>query len=157
MIFFDTETCGLHGPIVLIQWVRDQIRDEDIQLFEPWRNPVKDTLRLIESFVEEPTGVVGFNLAFDWFHICQIYTTMLLLKNKDLRPDPVEYALAEPAGRDGPCLKPQTCLDLMMHARKGPYQSTMNRKDIRIKKVPTAIAKDLCRELDRRIPIKDVY
>lgn len=45
----------------------------------------------------------------------------------------------------------------MLHARKGPYQSTMDRSDIRLKRVPTPLAYILADELERRIPFKDVY
>ena len=154
MIFFDTETCGLHGPIVLLQWAEG---DGEIHLHEVWRQPVKDTIELIEKIVNHKEGVVGFNLAFDWFHICQTYTTLQLIENKDEPPDITEYAIKEKEARDGKCLKPVTACDLMLHARKGEYQSTMDRNDIRIKKVPTQIAHRLAAELGRRVPLKDVY
>ena len=151
MLFFDTETCGFHGPIVLIQWAED---DGKISLHNTWHTPVRETMQLIEFIVSQT--VVGFNIAFDWFHICQMYTTMQLLDpNKE--PQIFEYALAEKEGRNGPCLKPAGVLDLMLHARKGPYQSTMGRDDIRIKKVPMQLAYALAEELTKRIPIKDIY
>jgi hypothetical protein len=105
---------------------------------------------------------VGFNLVFDHFHLCQMYTTLLELAKRvgmDAYPEDHinEYAECEPLGRDGPCLKPKSAFDLMLHARKGEYQSTMDRKDIRIKKVPTALATPLAGELERRIPLKDIY
>lgn len=154
MIFFDTETCGFHGPTVLIQWAED---DGPINLHSVWTEPIKYTIELIEMLVKE--GVCGFNLAFDWFHICQTYTT--LIQFPDWRVEPIDhkdqYAIYEKKGRDGSCLKPAHALDLMLHARKGPYQSTMNRKDIKIKKVPTALAWDLAKELDKRVPLKDIY
>lgn len=154
MIFFDTETCGLHGPIVLIQWARD---DDPIQLHSVWTEPIEDTIEIIESFCEEPDGIVGFNLSFDWFHICQLYTTLIQYLNWSQPPDPATYVDFEMKGRDGPCLKPKKALDIMLHARKGPYQSTMDRNDIKIKKVPTALAWEVAKELDARIPLKDVY
>ena len=154
MYFVDTETCGLHGPTVLIQYAQD---DGEIILHSVWHSPISETIELIEAFVEE--GICGFNLAFDWFHLCQTYTTLISLP--DPRRHPIdcieEYALAEDKARWGPCLKPAHALDLMLHARKGPYQSTMDRNDIRIKKVPTALAWELARELDSRIPLNDVY
>jgi len=159
MIYFDTETCGLHGPTVLIQWARD---DGEINLHSVFTSPIRYTLDLIEEFVVESNGVTGFNLAFDWFHICQTYTTLYELQKKvGLNACPEDYinqyALAEPAARDGLCIKPETAHDIMLHARKGPYQNTMDRADIRIKRVPTALAFELAKELDKRIPIKDIY
>jgi hypothetical protein len=45
----------------------------------------------------------------------------------------------------------------MLLARQGPYQSTMDRGDIRIRRVPTVLAWQLAQELERRIPLKDIY
>lgn len=151
-IFFDTETCGFHGPIVLIQYAED---DGPIQLHSVWNIPIQETIELIENFCNQ--GVVGFNLAFDWFHICQLYTTLLLHSNWHEPPNIDEYARLEKRARDGPCLKPKSAFDVMLHARKGPYQSTMNRGDIRIKKIPTALAWEIVKELDVRISLKDIY
>lgn len=159
MIIFDTETCGFYGPIVLIQWAED---DGEIHLYSPWTETIQETLKLIEYFCEHPGGVCGFNLTFDWFHICQFYTTLSLLAEKvgyDAYPEDHinTYAMLEPEARDGVCCKPQTALDLMLHARKGPYQSMMDRSDVRIKRVPTALAWELANFLDNAIPLKDVY
>lgn len=157
MIYFDTETCGLHGPIVLIQWAENE---GPVQLHCPWTEQIDDTLNLINQFCNNT--IVAFNLAYDWFHICQLYTTLLeLAKVTGLNAYPIDhidlYASLEPIARDGPCLKPVSCFDVMLHARKGKYQSTMDRKDIIIKKVPSALAKPLATELEKRIPLKDIY
>lgn len=152
MIFLDTETCGLHGPIVLLQWAED---NGEVELHEVWNEPVKDTLSLIERIVNN--DICGFNLVFDWFHICQLYTVFLLLEDKEEPPNITEYARKEATGRDGPCLRPLRACDLMLYARKGPYQSTMDRKDIIIRKVPALIVDDLVKELEERIKIRDIY
>lgn len=106
-------------------------------------------------------AIVGFNLTFDWFHICQTYTTLRVLLDKGADPgsppDIIQYAYAEPEGRDGPCVKPKSACDLLLYARKGPYQTTMDRKTIRIKRVPKQLAYALSKELERRIPLKDIY
>jgi len=154
MIFFDTECCGLHSPITLVQYARD---DGEIQLHSPWYASARETIILFEKFLQEP--IVVFNLEFDWFHICQMYTTLIQFPDMDWIPIEhiTEYALMEEKGRFGPCLKPSSVCDLMCYARKGPYQSTMGRKDIMIKRVPTPLAFILADELDKRIPIKDIY
>jgi len=156
MIFFDTEGCGFYGPTTLIQYAYD---DGPVYLHSVFTTPVHETLELIEELCYHDEGVVGFNLAFDWFHMCQTYTTLSLYKNRNAHPedDLNLYAEYEKQGRSGLCLKPKKALDLMLHARKGPYQSTMNRGDIRIKRVPTALAWELVGELNTRIPLKDVY
>ena len=155
-IFFDTETCGFHGPITLIQWAEG---DGPIQLYSPWKKPVIDTLKLLEKFANHPEGVIGFNLAFDWFHVQQMHSTLSRLPVIDdiLEDYVVDYAMQEPNARFGQCLKPKKAFDIMLHARKGPYQSTMQRSDIRIRKVPTTIAWQLSKELETRIPLKDIY
>ena len=155
MIYFDTEGCGFHGPTVLIQWAEDM---GDVELHSVWTTPIKGTLELIEYITYHEGGICGFNLSFDWFHICQLYTTLRLLPREARPIDMIEeYAAKEPEARFGPCLKPVTALDLMLHARKGPYQSTMDRKDIRIKRAPTALAWELTKVLNEQIPLKDIY
>jgi hypothetical protein len=108
---------------------------------------------------EHPGGVIAFNLAFDWFHICQMYTTLVLMDDwdKELQFCIEEYALKESQGRFGQCLKPQHAHDVFLHARTTEYQSLMERKDIRIKRVPTALAWDVAEVLTERVPLKDVY
>jgi hypothetical protein len=150
--YIDTETCGLYGPIVLIQYAHD---DGEVQLYCPWENPVIDTLKLFESFLESDC-LVFFNATFDWFHIVQMYTTMCLLDG-DKEPDIEEYAIAEAKAHSGPCIKPKSALDLLLHARKGPYQSMMEREDVRIKKIPRVLASPLIEELNHRIKLKDTY
>lgn len=156
MIFFDTETVGLHGYPIIIQYAID---DGPIQIHNIWKSPISETLELIEMFMSHPGGICGFNLAFDHFHLCKTYTTLSMFSDWDQYPEDLidEIAELEPQARDGVCLKPITACDLFLHARKGPYQSTMDRHDIRIKRVPTAIAYQLAGELERRIPLKDVY
>lgn len=156
MIFFDTETCGLHGPTVLIQWQED---DGPIHLHEVWRRPAQETIDLIRWMITNKDGLVGFNLAFDGFHLCQTYTTLMLLEDKSMWPINCleEYIYCEKQARDGDCLKPNHVFDIMTYARKGPYQSLMDRKEIRIKRVPTLVAQNLAEELSERIPLKNVY
>lgn len=156
MIFFDTETCGLHGMAVLIQWAED---DGPIHLHSVWTQPIRNTLELLKKFATHPGGVVGFNLAFDWFHVCKLWTVLSSWPDPETHPEEIIDALAllEPAARDGNCIKPVTACDIMLHARKGPYQSTMDRENIRIKRVPSALAWDLAEELERRVKLNPIY
>lgn len=154
MIFFDCETCGLHGMPVLIQWAED---GGPINLYCPWSEPIEDTLRLIEYFCS--TDVCAFNIAFDWFHINKLYCVLSSYPDWSQEPQDIIDDLAdlEMSARDGPCCKPKRAIDLMLHARKGPYQSTMERSDIRIRRVPTPLAWQLADELEKRVPLSDVY
>ena len=149
----DTETIGYHGVAVLIQYAYG---DGPIVLHNLWDVPVKDTLELIEKFCSETC--VFFNAAFDWFHLCKIYTMFSLLP-----PDaiPIELPIktlveAERDGRDGPCLKPKGVVDLMLVSRKGQFQTLMSRHDIRVTKVPACLAEPLQRELEERIELDGI-
>jgi len=68
MIYLDTETCGLTGPAVLIQYAYD---DGPVTLHEIWNEPVERTLELCKRICNDT--VCGFNLTYDWFHINKLY------------------------------------------------------------------------------------
>ena len=152
-LYLDTETCGLHSMMVLLQYA---VEDGPITLYEVWRRPIRETLALIEWICQHT--VVGFNLSFDWFHVCKIYTIFRLCDPDWIPEEHIdEIAMLEPQGQDGPCVKPAAVLDLMLHSRKGPYQSLMAREDVRIKRVPTALAYALARELEGKVQFDNIY
>ncbi len=66
-------------------------------------------------------------------------------------------AEVEPEARDGVCVVPNECIDLMLHARKGKYQSTQDRKNIKVRSVPAELAESLAEELDSYIRISDIH
>jgi hypothetical protein len=152
-LYLDTETCGLHSMMVLLQYA---VENDPVVLYEVWRRPIRETLSLIEWICQHT--VVGFNISFDWFHVCKTYTIFRLC-NRDWIPEEHidEIAMLEPQGQDGPSIKPASVLDLMLHSRKGPYQSLMAREDVRIKRVPTALAYALARELEGRVQFENIY
>jgi len=158
MIFLDTETCGLHGIMVLLQYAKD---DGDIILYNVWKEEIGDTLALIEEIANN--DICGFNLAFDWFHLYKLWTVFNLAIEQvpsDFTPeDDIEFiASLEKKARDYPlCLKPKRACDLFLHARKGKYQSLMRRKPIVIRRVPTQLANLVKAELESKILIEDVY
>ena len=154
-VFVDTETCGLYGMPVLIQYAFD---DGPITLYSPWKEPIHKTLRLIEKFCE--CEFIGFNLTFDWFHLTKLYTTFSLFPDHDAIPEHYidEMAEFEDLARfHQQCVKPYKALDLMLYSRKGPYQSLMARDDIRVRRVPTILADKLRDELERRVEIEGIY
>lgn len=154
MYFIDTETCGLVGPCVLIQYALD---DGEIKLHHVWDEPIGRTLTLIESFVNHPDGVVGFNLVFDWFHLTKIYNIFkeLYIQGYNRLPEPGSIHQLEPYARRW-CLKPHKALDLMLHARKGKYQSTMARDNIVIRRVPSMLAEDIAGHLRETIQLPGI-
>lgn len=152
--FLDTETCGFCGPICLIQYATN---DNDVVLYEPWFNKIETTLELLKNI--SFTHIVGFNLSFDWFHIQKFYNCLELLYKKLGNIEPIDYindfAEIEPQARDGNCIKPFNATDLMLHARKGKFQNTMDRRPIRIRKVPRVLAEAVVHELNKRIYLQD--
>lgn len=160
MIFLDYETCGLHGMPVLLQYAID---DGEIQLYDIWRHRVCDTLDLLKLITNHKGGIVGFNISFDWFHQCKLYTVFNeFVKRTGLGHVIAEHYIRDIAecemdARDGPCLKPVKACDLLLCARKGKYQSLMDRNDIRIRKVPTILAQKIANQLHERIPMNPLY
>lgn len=155
LFYIDTETCGLHGMPVLLQYAEG---DGDIVLWELWKEPIIESLLLIERIADR--GIIGFNLAFDWFHLYKFWSTCQLIVDKDQCPADIidDMAIAEEKARDIPfCLKPRHAFDIMLHARKGEYQTFMDRKEVRVKRIPRALAPKLAMELERRIHLKDAY
>lgn len=167
LLFYDTETCGLVGMPVLLQYAVG--KEGDIVLYDIWKNPVRETLAICEAMMKHVN--IGFNLAFDHFQIQKLHSVFSLVEDKDSNPEDLGFnyiATLEEKARDGLCLKPYSALDLMIVARKGPYQSLMARKDIRIKSVPlapmtneagftTPLAWELCKHLERTIELDDIY
>ena len=163
MIFYDTETCGFKGPLVLLQYA---FNNGPITLVNVWKQPICETLELIECMMKEE--LCAFNMVFDHFQLCKIYGMLELLKDHDAPPEEYlkdglyelttsDWHDIEKKARDVKCLKPKGCLDLMLHARKGPYQSTMDRKDIYVRRVPTAIAEQLANKLEEEIQLDSIY
>ncbi len=153
MIFLDTETCGLHGPIVLIQYAEI---DDEPTLYCPWESPVYQTMELIERFTD--SDICAFNLSFDWFHICQMYTTLTLVQDKYEFLNIEEYAALERQARYVDlCLKPKGACDLMLHARKGEFQTLMARRPMTVRKVPLVMANEVAAEVSSRLDIPDIY
>lgn len=154
-LYFDTETCGFVGPIVLLQWAED---DSKVRLENLWKMRVRDVIKLFEYIASKE--IVGFNLSFDYFALFKQWTVLNLLDNPNaILEDCIrEYYEKEAAGRDYPfCLKPYKACDLFLWARKTEYQSCMERKDIRIRRVPNQLAYFLVKELDKRIILKDIF
>ena len=155
MITLDSETCGFHGVMVLLQYAED---DGEIKLYNVWKHPICETLTLLEWIASQEVCV--FNAAFDWFHVSKIYAMFSMFPDHDAIPEDhiEELAILEKQARLSPfCIKPKACIDLMLHARKGPYQSLMKRNDIRVKRVPTRLAEPLQRELEKRIELDGIY
>lgn len=141
----DTETCGFHGVAVTIQWAE---LDGPVHLHHIWLRPIWETIDLIEMFVD---GCVVFhNARFDWFHLSKIYNMFIqagggLMKTTASQAFSIEgWAALEYESQFGPCLKPRACVDTMILAQRGEYQSSlMDSKPIWIRRVPIGLAEPL--------------
>lgn len=157
-VAFDSETCGLFGPIALFQY--GEGFDGPITLYSPMKKPIEETIDLYKWLSTK--RILGFNLAFDVFKVQQQLTTLMLLAKRvgkhELPINHIDaYALCEPEARDGPCWKPLGAMDLMLHARKGPWQNLMARDPIIVRRVPRGIAPLVMRELEARINLPDIF
>jgi len=152
MITLDSETCGLSGIMVLLQYAED---DGPVQLVDVWEQPVCRTIELLEYIADNE--IVGFNLSFDWYHIQKLHSIFRLLPQHEL-PDPQRaFELQKTAIEQALCIKPRAACDLMLWSRKGKYQSLMRRHPIRIRKVVTELADPLSDVLSERIHIDGIY
>lgn len=158
-VYLDCETCGFHGVPVLLQWAYE---DDEPQLWNIWSEKIGDTLDLLDFIMQQ--DVIGFNLAFDWFHICKIYTMFIMYLSNDGDRDDYPDGHVDEMGEIEEqarflnlCIKPKRAHDVMMWARKTKYQALMERDDIKIAKVPTALAWELSKELEKRIPFDSIY
>lgn len=154
-LYLDTETAGFTGPVILIQYAWN---DEEVRIHSVWDEPVAATLQLIESFTK--SRVIGFNLTYDWFHINKIYNIFLKINDKNSPPISTEVAELEGGGKCF-CMShaviASSAVDVMIVARRGPYQGTMDRRPIRIKRVPTVLAQPLVEELQTRVEFPEIY
>lgn len=152
-LYLDSETCGLHSMPVLLQYAIDE---GPIHLYDIWLQPIGKTLRLIDSWWKH--CIVGFNLSFDVFQIAKLYTIFRLLPEEWIPLGHIESIAAhEMEGRNGPAIKFANALDLMLISRTNEFQSLMARKDIYVRKVPTALAYVLSEELEKRVELDGIY
>lgn len=156
MKFFDSETVGKTGPAVLLQYAVD---DGPIILHEVFHERISKTLQLLEYITSSDGGPVCiFNAVFDWFHVVKLYNICRVFSDSgyDDVPTPQSFAEVDAANPSTFCLRPSSCLDLMLYARKGPFQYAMNRKPILLKRVPKQVAEQLAEELTTRIKLPPI-
>lgn len=152
-VYIDTETCGLHGQPVILQYA---IEDGPVQIYEFWHEPIGKTLDLLSWLCQN--CIVGFNLTFDWFHINKIYNTLDALNDEHAIPlnHIDELGEVESGARDGKCLKPASALDLFLYAKKTDLQITMERSDVIIRRVPEILAQELADLLNKKIRLDPI-
>jgi hypothetical protein len=130
MIFFDTESCGLTGPLTLLQTKRP---GQSPELYYPWKNRVSKTLLYLEALCDEV--ICAFNLTHDWFHVNKFYNLLWMYKNEfGEELDVVKLALLEKAliktnMHAQFCLKPKDALDLFSVCTNGTVATPHDSKE----------------------------
>ena len=145
--FVDTETCGLHGVPVLIQYAID---DGPVNVVHVFSTTLGELMALIKDMVAN--RVVAHNLRFDWFHLSKLYNMIVWLADEgvgDLNVLKMELgwwhvdilADAEWQSQFGPCLKPHAAVDTLLLASKSEDQSfLMDSKAVYVRRVPVGVA-----------------
>lgn len=153
MIYFDSETIGFTGPMVLLQYAED---DGPIHLHDVWHEPIEHTLEVIHKLVE--SDVCAFNMVFDWFHINKLYNVLRVFYDGGYKGIPTVRTFADVDAQNPSkyCLKPKSALDPMLIARHDKFQHTMRRKDITLKRIPRQAAELVAAHLENSIDIPDI-
>ena len=158
-VFYDTETCGLHGIAVLIQVHKGDVVDQnDVYLHEVFLRPAQETIDLIDWLMLHT--VVGFNLTFDHFHLCKLRTIFAMLDDTTRSPLDIlpEIFEKEKLARDGKCLKPESACDLLVLASEGKHAALMlEHNELRIRAVPSLLSKQVAGMLSRHLQFPDVF
>jgi hypothetical protein len=152
MIYLDTESVGFTGLTVLIQWTLD---DGPVQLHHIFFVPAGVTVQLIEKLMEHE--VCGFNLTHDAFHLLRTWAVLRRLPGGEVPTPAACYAHWRQAAEEGLGMRPKSVLDLMLYARSGPMQALMEREDVRVRRVPAALAEPLCEELSARLDLPKIF
>lgn len=157
MIFLDTESCGLTGPIILIQ-IKELNKTPVVH--NVWKQPVKETLELLEWICQQ--DICGYNLSHDWFHINKLYNLLKAYDEEYLsikRLATVERDLCNGSTSHARyCLKPKGALDLFLYARCGPLQKLMVPKSEKHRIVIKRVPRKSLPELLPKLPLpEDIY
>lgn len=155
MIFFDTETTGLTGPALLIQYAED---DGPVVLHEVFHTPVYKTLELIERLCD--ATVCAFNISFDWFHINKLYNLLVHVKDKNQSPGLEEMADISRKKHSEItrfCLKPKGVLDLFLYSRKTEWQNLMGRRNIVIRHIPNQVIHKVAALITNKLKIPEIF
>ena len=150
-IFFDTESVGVTGPLVTIQYSFGA--GHEVILHEIFNSPVAETLKLIEMICD--CDVVGFNLVHDWFMLTKWYNVLRRVANKSQLPVMNEIKALEEVGPqvDDVCLRPKSACDLMLLARSGKFQYLAKHKEVKVRKVPVKMQFALMDSLSEAIKL----
>jgi hypothetical protein len=152
----DTETMGLCGPPILLQFRRAP--NKPVELYNVWKHRVGETLELLEYLVWQ--NLLIYNATFDLFMLVKLLTLFSLIRDEhgaDCVPEtlfsnPRRLGEMEKAARDYDLtIRPKGILDLMLVAKKDKFARGMKRDGIYIKRIPQPIAGILCSYLNQHV------
>lgn len=150
--FVDTETCGLYGVPVLMQFAVDK---GPITLVDLWYQHCVDFIDYAEDMMDN--CFICHNINFDmqqiqkWYNMCVI-AAKRYGRGARMIDIPLEEVIEiEYESRKGVCLKPRAAVDTMILASKGDRQSSlMAAKPIFIRRIPKNYGQMLADELTKR-------
>lgn len=153
---FDSETLGLHGPMVILQYKFD---DEPAVLYNPWLEPVDKTIRLIERMVL--SRVVAHNITFDWQKIQSFYNAIRgLALNFGGDKRPIDYVDEMVhlfyTCRNDFCLKPPQAVCTLMLCQKQIGGAASDMKEIRVRKIPAEVGPLVAHVLNKHTKIPEI-
>lgn len=165
-VFMDTESFGLYGATILIQY---QIENESIKILDVFNSEPLEVINLIESFVD--CDLIGFNLTHDIFHMARTLNIMTcyLLEFGNVKVTVSRYKFIERKYGDPSlpergetsiydlCFKPKRVTDLMLIGRQGVFQATMNQKPVTLRKIPKIKAEELIEALLENVEIPKLF
>jgi len=153
--FVDTESCGLYGVPVLLQFAVD---DGPIALVDLWLQNCQDFLAFGRDLMAG--RFIAHNINFDhqmiskWYNMCHLaverygpdHTMKSIMDEHGVQ----EVVDIEYESQSGMCLKPAAAVDTMILAAKGHRQSAlMAAKPLYVRRVPIEYGQPLADELTK--------
>jgi len=143
-VWLDTETAGLCGPVVSVQY---SINDGPIKIVFPFENP-ESVLELEKLLYDPETVIIGFNLIFDLY---KLYETFHQLHGIDIRSREAEIMPFR-------C----SCIDLMIRAKQHKVFNILSagKKIVKLKKIPEKFQEKITEHVEKllakniKLPIK---
>lgn len=128
-----------------------------VRLHHVWKHTARQTIDLMEETAD--CQVDDWNGVFDWYHVQKIHAMLSCLNMRELDECPKIGRMVEVERRAvfQRCIKPRAHRDLYLHATRGQYQTLMERRPVRIRRVPAIIAHELITILDERLVFDPIY
>lgn len=131
--------------MVLAQYA---IGNGPINVVNVWTQESGKTRELFQDICNR--GIIGFNLAFDWYHITKFWHMIRHLGDEDRPIDHIPSVQRDYVYYDNcVALKPSYCVDLYLHSLSTNFQVVMERKPVNIRKIPEEAANKVIEFLNK--------